>query len=238
MHTIFFDIDDTLVDYKAAERAAALGFYLDHMERDAETPDAFIVRWQAVTEKHFQRYLCGELDFQGQRRARLREILPGHRTRADSDADDIFAAYLKRYEENWRLHTDVAECLRALDGFSLGIISNGDSTQQRQKLTTLAIDAHFDHVLISGDIGVAKPDARIFHAACEQAGRHPHDCLYVGDNPEVDARGAAKAGLASVWLDRHAKGGADDLASIRSLLGLKPFIRSLHGQFPGIPPAT
>lgn len=228
MPTIFFDIDDTLVDYKAAERAAALVFYQDHMDHASETPDAFIVRWQAVTEKHFQRYLSGELSFQGQRRARLREIFAADRALADSDADQMFAGYLQRYEQNWRLHSDVEACLCALDGFSLGIISNGDSIQQRQKLTALAISHRFDCVLVSGDIGVAKPDAKIFHAACELAGRRPADCLYVGDNPKVDARGAAKAGLASIWLDRDAVGGAADLASIRTLLDLGPAIQARY----------
>ena len=228
MHTIFFDIDDTLVDYKAAERAAALVFYQDHMDQENETPEAFIVRWQAVTEKHFQRYLSGELSFQGQRRSRLREIFAANGALADSDADQMFTAYLQRYEQNWRLHPDVDECLCALDGFSLGIISNGDSIQQRQKLTELAIAHRFDHVLISGDIGVAKPAAKIFHAACELAGQRPADCLYVGDNPEVDARGAAKAGLASIWLDRHPAGDVAGLTSIRTLLDLAPAIQTLY----------
>ena len=227
MHTIFFDIDDTLVDYKAAERAAALVFYQDHMDHDHETPDAFIVRWQTVTEKHFQRYLSGELSFQGQRRTRLREIFAADRALADADADHLFAGYLRRYEQNWRLHADVEECLRALDGFSLGIISNGDSTQQRQKLTALAINGRFDHVVISGDIGVVKPDAKIFHAACALAGRDPAECLYVGDHPEVDARGAARAGLASIWLNRHGTAEVAGLTSIRSLLDLVPAIQAL-----------
>ena len=162
------------------------------MDPDAETSEAFISRWQVVTENHYQRYLTGELTFQGQRRTRLREIFSDNRALTDSDADQMFAAYLQRYEQHWQLHSDVAECLRELDGFSLGIISNGDSNQQKQKLTALAIAHHFDHVLISGDIGVAKPNAKIFHAACDLAGKHPRDCLYVSDNPEFDARGARK----------------------------------------------
>jgi putative hydrolase of the HAD superfamily len=56
----------------------------------------------------------------------------------------------------------------------------------------------------SGDVGAAKPDARIFEHACRLLGVHPRDAVYVGDRFETDALGAAGAGLTGVWLDRRA----------------------------------
>lgn len=217
MPAIFFDIDGTLVDYGAAEHSAACLFHSEHGARLGQDRAAFLARWQDVTEKHFERYLSGELSYQGQRRARLREIFGPGQPLADAQADALFDGYLRAFERSWQLYPDVADCLASLAGCTLGIISNGDSVQQRQKLDSLGIAGHFTHVLISGDIGVSKPDPAIFRAACAMAGRAPSACLYVGDKRAVDAEGAARAGLAPVWLNRLDGRRPDGLPTIHGL---------------------
>jgi putative hydrolase of the HAD superfamily len=200
---IFFDIDGTLVDHKGAERTAALAFQKDHAEIFPESSDRFVIRWQTVEEKHIRRYLKGGLSFQGQRRARIRELFNGYGPFTDAEADEIFTGYLKRYEQNWRLFEDVKPSLDNLSRHALGIISNGDPKQQRDKLQALGIAGYFSHVLISGDIGIAKPDPGIFQAACRAAGKQPQECMYVGDDYEVDIVGSRRAGLTGVWLNRN-----------------------------------
>ena len=63
-------------------------------------------------------------------------------------------------------------------------------------------------MVISEDIGVAKPHPGIFEAACEAVGASPSACVLVGDRLELDALGARDAGLTGVWLDRRGTGGA------------------------------
>lgn len=220
IRTIFFDIDGTLVDYPGAERAAARLFYRQHRQALAQSEATFLLRWQGLTEKYFQLYLDGELTREQQRRARLREVLPDWAEATDEALDRLFAVYLRDFENSWRLYPDVAACLARLDGYVLGIVSNGHGAQQRQKLAVLNIAAQFRHVAISGDIGLAKPAAGIFHAACAMAGRAPAECLYVGDKLEVDAGGAARAGMASLWLNRDDASHAAGQATIHSLAGL------------------
>ena len=152
---IFFDIDGTLADHKSADRAAALAFQRDHAEVFPEAPDEFAVRWYAVAEKHINRHFAGELTFQGQRRARLQELFAHHSPLTDTEADKLFQTYLKRYEENWFLYPDVMPCLDHFARHVLGVISNGDSNQQRKKLRQLGIIERFSTVLVSGDLGVA-----------------------------------------------------------------------------------
>jgi len=57
-------------------------------------------------------------------------------------------------------------------------------------------------VLCAAELGVSKPEAKAFHAACETLALPPHQVAYVGDHPEIDGQGAADAGLFSVWIDR------------------------------------
>jgi len=174
---IFFDIDGTMADHEGAERAAALAFQKDHAEVFPEPADAFVARWHAVAEKHLRRHLAGELSFQDQRRARLRELFASRSSLSDAEADSLFAGYLNRYEEHWALYPDVMPCLAELVNQPLGVISNGDSRQQRQKLRKLELADRFSVVLISGDIGCAKPDAAIFHAACKAAHENAEACV-------------------------------------------------------------
>ena len=117
------------------------------------------------------------------------------------------------------------ESLHYLADYPLGIISNGDSAQQRQKLATLNIASLFSTIVISGDIGISKPKRGIFIAACRQAKIPPAQSFYVGDRQQTDAEASSRAGFKGIWLDR--KGKAKDEAQfpiIRSLAELKAIV--------------
>ncbi|WP_067477410.1 HAD family hydrolase [Actinomadura hibisca] len=59
----------------------------------------------------------------------------------DARADAWFASYLARYEARWRAFPDVAPALAGLAGLRLGVVTNGEATQQRAKLARLDVDA-------------------------------------------------------------------------------------------------
>ena len=80
----------------------------------------------------------------------------------------------------WGLFPDVVDTLDALGSFRLGVISNGASLHQRQKLEAVGILDRFEIVVISEDVGVAKPDPQVFKAACQAAGAPPSACLARG----------------------------------------------------------
>ena len=104
------------------------------------------------------------------------------------------------------LYKDSVPALQALKkrGLVLGIITNHSS------LIRPVIDAHVgeyissSHVIISQDLQVYKPDPAIFRHAARQIGILPENCLFVGDNLEVDAIGAVQRGgfAQGLWLDR------------------------------------
>lgn len=199
---IFFDIDGTLMDHAHAERAGALGFRDEYRALESMPADEFTALWHGLAEKHMDRFLAGEVDNRGQRRDRLRELFAAAKAEID-DTDAAFERYLAHYRAHWRLYPDVLGCLDALAGRPLGVISNGDAAAQRAKLDRLEIADRFQVVAISGDIGVAKPDAGLFDHACALAGAEPGACHYVGDRVETDALAAERAGLRGIHLDRH-----------------------------------
>jgi putative hydrolase of the HAD superfamily len=198
---VLFDIDDTLLDHSAALRTAT-----DTLYRTLKLPltaDQFASAWMAALVRNFDRYLAGELSYQDQRRVRVRETIDP--TLSDEAADEIISRYIDSYEASWSLFADAIPCLDALSGHRLGIISNGQSHQQRMKLTQTGILARFECVTISEECGCAKPSAEIFERACSSLGTSPTTVIYVGDLYDVDAAGARNAGLVGVWLDRAAR---------------------------------
>ncbi|MEW6185960.1 MAG: HAD family hydrolase [Thermodesulfobacteriota bacterium] len=223
---IFFDIDDTLLDNQKAERAAAIEFHRLHQDVFPVSPQGFAVLWRDATEKHVRRYLLGELSFQGQRRERLKEIFAEHRTLSDAEADTLFETYLDFYEKNWTLFPDVESCLDQLVGTRLGIISNGQAYQQRQKLIKVGIIDRFSIVTISEELGISKPDRRIFLEACRAAKVSPSECWHIGNNINADAQGSLSAGLRGVWLNRNNMNCFQGIPTIKSLSELKEIIDS------------
>ena len=222
---IFFDIDDTLLNNTAAERDAAAKFYFLHRETLKEPEDEFIDRWRTTTEHFIQRYISGELSFQGQRRERLRQIFGEKISLSDTEADSMFEAYLGFYESSWQLFPDVTACLAELDGTRLGIISNGNAVQQRKKLSSLEIFEKFATIVISEEVGISKPDPGIFEFACRKAGVTPSDCWHIGDDLRADALGSISAGLKGIWLNRN---GSESVTGIPAMTSLDQLIDIFH----------
>jgi putative hydrolase of the HAD superfamily len=197
---ILFDLDDTLLDGNAAWRCGmeALLARCPEVER-ALALDA----WNDVFEEYFPQYLSGELTFEESRIARIRAwseavsvvVTPGEEL-------SWFDLYLGGYESGWVAFADVSSTLDALNGFRLGVITNGDGDQQRAKLHTLGLQEAFEVVICSGDVGYAKPDRRIFTSAATRLALPPERCLYIGDRRDTDALGALEAGMSSLWLNR------------------------------------
>ncbi|KQP97639.1 MULTISPECIES: HAD family hydrolase [unclassified Rathayibacter] len=200
-----FDLDDTLFAHAHAvregivDRVGALGAPYTAL------PDEIQRRWYDLEEEHYHRYLAGELDYEGQRRARATAFAAESGIAlSPEEASGWFAAYLEHYVANWTLHDDALPALDRLDasGIRIGIITNGDLAFQRNKVEKLGLAPRIEHLIASGAVGVTKPDAHIFEVACERFAVAPEDALYVGDRLTTDAIGAARAGLRGVWLDR------------------------------------
>ncbi|MEU7410573.1 HAD family hydrolase [Streptomyces sp. NPDC042638] len=202
IRAVVWDVDDTLFDYTTADRegmrAHLLAEGLLHAYDGAEQA---LVRWREITEAQWARFSSGEVDFLTQRRDRTRVFLGRELT--DDEADAWFQRYLAHYEAAWSLFPDVLPALEVLAASHRhAVLSNSSITVQEHKLRTLGLLDRFETVLCAAELGVSKPEAGAFLAVCEALGLPPHEVAYVGDHPEIDARGAAEAGMLSVWIDR------------------------------------
>jgi putative hydrolase of the HAD superfamily len=218
---VLFDLDSTLLDGETAWEVGLTRL----LERCPRVDRARArLAWSEGDEMYFPRYLSGELTMDEHRTARMRwwagqlnvEIAPGAEL-------DWFAVYRAGYEAGWCAYSDVAPCLAALASLPKAIITNGDSVQQHRKVDVLGIRPAFKVVLASGDIGIAKPDPRIFRHAAQALGVEPRRCVYVGDKRDTDAQAATAAGMTGIWLNRAKRPAPDtdvvlEIATLADLL--------------------
>ena len=226
LRAVFFDLDDTLIDHSGAERQAVHRFYEEFGARETGLELAsFFAQWAGASRHHLARYLAGSIDFQAQRRARMRQLFG--RELSDAAADQHFARYLRHYAANWRAFDDVLPCLERLGTCFRGVISNGDAAQQRQKLGATGLLSYFDDVVVPGGSCPAKPKRAIFERACRRAGVPLGSALHVGDSLNADYHGAVSAGLKALLLARHEPASSPGITQIRSLAELPEFIDGL-----------
>jgi putative hydrolase of the HAD superfamily len=110
---------------------------------------------------------------------------------------------------------DVPACLDELsDSYTLGLITNGASCLQREKLATAGLSDYFDAVVVSAEFGIGKPDPSIFKHALTQLDCQGEYTVMIGDSLPRDVDGAIAAGLQGVWVNRSRQPRPDDRANL------------------------
>jgi len=127
----------------------------------------------------------------------------------------------------WRAYGDVEPAFRRLAerGLRLGIISNWDS-RLSSLLQGLGLGGFLETVVSSAEVGLRKPDPRMFELACERLGVAPEEAAHVGDHHYADIVGATAVRMTPVLIDRHSRVAADErcltsLDDLEMVLGLE-----------------
>jgi putative hydrolase of the HAD superfamily len=122
----------------------------------------------------------------------------------------------------WRCFPDVGPAVRALAvaGVPARIASNFDGRLRRVVAGLPELAALRDALVISSEVGYRKPHPRFYQDACARLGLPPGRVLFVGDDPENDVRGPARAGLRGALIDRSRSGGVSGAVSFPDLKAL------------------
>lgn len=86
-------------------------------------------------------------------------------------------------------------------GYTVGVITNGPAYLQNHKMDTSGLRPYCDIVVVSGDVGVHKPDPALFTYTADKLGIAPEECAYVGDHPVNDIQGALGAGMKAIRMN-------------------------------------
>jgi len=195
---LWFDADGTLFDFHQAEgRALELAFQAVDTAYAAPYLDAYrqinAHIWQAL-ERH--EISAAELPVRRMERLLAAFELPG-------SAAQLSAAYLEQLALRAELIDGAAEVLAALaPNCRFAIVTNGLKAVQRSRLAHSPIRDYFVDVIISEEVGAAKPQAAFFDAAMARLGRPARSAvLVIGDSLTSDMQGGSDYGLDTCWLN-------------------------------------
>ena len=203
---VLFDLDDTLIDFQYSRRCG-LRAVRELLPGLASVPlEELELAHDEQLHANYLRTLDGSLSDDEARLERMRGICRRYGVLAEDRAvAEAAAAYAREQQSNPRPVPGVPELLEVLRGrVKIGVVTNGPSARQRDKLGLLDIrPGGLDALAISEEVGAVKPDPAIFQAALGKMGVPPEQAAMVGDSWENDVLGALGTGMAAVWLNRY-----------------------------------
>jgi putative hydrolase of the HAD superfamily len=241
VRAIFLDLDGTLLDYDddawlSTVRRVCTTLAAEFPDLDT---DALATAYPRICLGYWRSFEGGvvrgpggdPMDGVAIWREHWQEALDAVGCRTPGVADRAVDCYRTDRNARYRLYADAADTLAALRPVvpALALITNGPADTQQDKIVAADLGRWFDAVVISGELGVAKPDPAIFAAAATRVGVPVDAAWHVGDSLTNDVGGAHRAGLgAAVWLNRHGGtgpgAGAVPHLEIRSLRDLTPLV--------------
>jgi HAD superfamily hydrolase (TIGR01549 family) len=229
---VFFDLDDTLIDSTGAMRAA-IGAVLPLLPELSPTQLAEALKhayhqlWGYGTPGYVALRTIATAELRCQlTKAALEQLGITSRTRLTR----VQQAYEAAEHAALQPFPGTRETLQVLQQrFSLGIITNGPSNIQREKLAQVGLTEFFDVIVADADFGAPKPDPQLFDYAGGLLGLTPRELMFVGDSPEADMAGARAAGWRSV-LFRGADSSEADfcIEKLEEILLLPPLLETKH----------
>ncbi|GAA5200679.1 HAD family hydrolase [Rugosimonospora acidiphila] len=180
-----FDLDDTLVDRRAAFNAWAEEF----------------VTARGLDDKALTFLILGDAHHSGPMDRFFAMVC---QTFALAEPPErVWEQYRSRMPELACCRAENLDALRRLRraGWRLGIVTNGMTDNQLGKIRNTGLDALVDAWCISDEVGVRKPDPEVFRLAARRCGASPeHGGWMIGDNLVLDIAGGHNAGLRTIWL--------------------------------------
>ncbi|HBV40593.1 MAG TPA: dUMP phosphatase [Erwinia sp.] len=191
---ILFDADDTLFHFDAYAGLQRLFQQYDVVF----SPDDY-QEYQSVNKPLWVEYQNGAITARQLQHQRFQ----GWADKLNVTPLDLNQGFLNAMAEICVPLAGAVNLLNCLKGHvKMGIITNGFTALQQIRLERTGFLGYFDLVVISEQVGHAKPHPAIFEHALEKMGNPPRGrVMMVGDNPDSDILGGMRAGLATCWLN-------------------------------------
>lgn len=233
---LFFDLDDTLFDFSSASLISLRRLWDESPSIRArfDIEDAFIDEYHIHNKRMWQLHESGRISAEFLKQERFRLTIVPERE------DEETRIAMRRLNDRYLWH--LGGCNAPVEGAKellgelsrkhmIGILTNGFREAQYRKLRSTGLDRYIQRMVISDEIGIQKPDPRIFRYAERETGASPENSIMIGDNPDNDIRGAINAGWRALYLDRKGKPFASDsplfLGKVESLTEITDRLQGL-----------
>jgi putative hydrolase of the HAD superfamily len=209
--SLLLDLDDTLLDYSGGvdecwSASCTVGC------ADSALDAATLIRTVAASRRWFwddpERHRRERVNMLGAWTKIVAHALESLGRPDPALASTIASEFADRRRARMKLFPDVIGCLASwrAQGIRLGLVTNGDATQQRDKIARHALANYFEVIVIEGEFGAGKPDEAVYRHALKALGASVADTCMVGDHLDFDVAGSQALGIQGIWIDRSTAG--------------------------------
>lgn len=200
---VVFDVDDTLYDLSTPFKQVCRTVFPEDTGLDLE--GAFLAS-RRYSDSVYASSLSGKISMEEMYIYRFENAFRDYGKKIDAQTALFFQAVYEQKQQEIKMTEAMKKLLENLSGkMKLGIVTNGPTQHQWDKVNALGVEQWIpkEHILISGEIGIAKPDTGIFAAELGRLDLQKEDVCYVGDSFENDIVGAKGAGWKAVWYNHR-----------------------------------
>lgn len=221
MKAILFDVDDTLYDQLIPFQQA---FEKNFAFKNIPVEELYILS-RELSDEVFHLSESGKMSIQDMHIYRIKTAMECFDKKLSDEEAISFQNDYQRFQREIQLTSDVKESLKLCleKGITIGVITNGPKEHQRKKIKKLELEKWIpkENILISSEVGFAKPDIKIFQLAESVMNLNSKTTYYVGDSFNNDMIGAKNAGWKVVWSNRRNHQMPDNSIDIDYLLNNK-----------------
>lgn len=197
---ILWDIDNTLLSFDLAEKAAMTsGFSKFNLAID---DDKAIDVYKVINDKYWRMLESGKMTREQILGGRFKEFFDSYHISYDDELINDFNLYYQEELGKQVFFNDSAmETLKTLKKqYKQYAVTNGTKLAQEAKVINSGLDKIFDGVFISEDLGYDKPNKKFFNIVFETVGSYnPNEYIVIGDSLTSDMQGANNAGIRNIW---------------------------------------
>lgn len=228
-HTIFFDLDGTLLDYKKSEGFALSRTYMEFF--GLKLPEDIFPVYHRINKACWEDYEKGAIDNKILRVKRFQQLFSYYEI--DGDAEAFSKLYLKNLGEGGWILPGAEELLRGLEGeVRMAALTNGIGDVQKSRIARSGLGRFFETVVISDVVGFTKPDKRIFEFTLRALHLPSREgVIMIGDSLSSDILGGINAGIDTCWFNPDNKDAGTILPDYTiSVLDEIPEVLCLKGE--------
>jgi putative hydrolase of the HAD superfamily len=221
---IFFDLDHTLWDF---DKNSMLAFKRVFKKFKITIEfDAFLKIYEPINLEYWKKYREDKVSKENLRRGRLIDSFNYFDLIYSTEKiDEIADAYIQELPFDNHLFEGAVEILDYLIlKYKLHIITNGFEEVQHKKLKNSGIDHYFSTVTTSEEVGLKKPNPKVFLTALNKANSFPTQSVMIGDSLEADILGANNIGMQTIFYNYRNESISKKIKSIDSLLEIKNYL--------------
>ena len=221
---IFFDLDHTLWDF---DKNSMLAFKRVFKKFKITIEfDTFLKIYEPINVEYWKKYRKDKVSKESLRRGRLIDSFNFFDLIYSTEKiDEIADAYIQELPFDNHLFEGAVEILDYLIlKYKLHIITNGFEEVQHKKLKNSGIDHYFSTVTTSEEVGLKKPNPKVFLTALNKANSFPTQSVMIGDSLEADILGANNIGMQTIFYNYRNESISKKIKSIDSLLEIKNYL--------------